>query len=141
MTSFSEMFRRVRSAAGQSRAAKTVELYGWLLLLEGGMVMIFPHFVASFLQFAPLNPQAANLLRMVGVLVAGIGMLYAISGRMNAEGFVFATLLDRPLVPPIAGVLWYLGLLPGGLALLFALEDFSSWIWTLMTWRAELRPH
>jgi uncharacterized protein YjeT (DUF2065 family) len=139
MTPFAEMFRRLRAAPEQSRAAKTVELYGWLLLLEGGVILIFPHFVASLLRFAPLQPDASNLLRLAGVLVAGIGMLYTISGRLNAEGFVFASLLDRPVVPPVAGLLWYFGFLPGPLALLFALEDFSTWLWTLLTWRADMR--
>ncbi len=139
MTSFREMFRRLCSVPEQCRAARTVELYGWLLLFEGGAILIFPHFVASLLHFAPLHPQASNFLRLAGVLVAGIGILYTISGRMNAEGFVFASLLDRPVVPPVAGLLWYLGLLPGTLALLFAFEDFSTWLWTLLTWRAELR--
>jgi hypothetical protein len=141
VTSFRELFRRLGSVPEQSRAARAVELYGWLLLLEGGLILIFPDFVASLLRFAPLQPQASNFLRLGGVLVAGIGMLYTISGRMNAEGFVFASLLDRPVVPPIAALLWYLGLLPGSLALLFALEDFSSWLWTLLRWRAEMhRP-
>ena len=36
-------------------------------------------------------------------------MLYIVSGRLNAEGFVFASLFDRPLVPPVVAVLWYPG--------------------------------
>ena len=66
-------------------------------------------------------------------------MLYFVSGRMDAEGFVFATLLDRPLVPPIMAVLWYSGKLPGSLALLFEVQELVSFSWTLLTWRAELR--
>lgn len=31
----------------------------------------------------------------------------------------------------------YFGAFPGALALLFALEDSASWLWTLLTWRAE----
>lgn len=139
MNSFGEMLARLRSAAGQSRASKTVELYGWLILLEGGFILLFPQMAASILQFGPLGTEGANFLRMVGLLVGGVGMLYTVSGRMNAEGFVFATLLDRPLVPPIVAVLWYLGFLPGSLALLFAIEDFASFLWTLFTWRGELR--
>jgi hypothetical protein len=71
------------------------------------------------------------------MLVSGFGMLYLPSGRLNAEGFVFATLIDRPFVAPTMIILWYLGALPAPLALLFAIEDSASWIWTLMTWRAE----
>ena len=83
MTSFRELFRRLGSVPEQSRAARAVELYGWLLLLEGGLILIFPDFVASLLRFAPLQPQASNFLRLAGVLVAGIGMLY--TKVLNAE--------------------------------------------------------
>ncbi len=139
MTPLGAMFRRLLSAAGQSHVAKTVEVYGWIILAEGIFILFLPQAVASLLQFGPLSEQSANFLRMVGLLVGGVGMLYVVSGRLNAEGFCFATLLDRPLVPPIVGVLWYLGLLPGGLALLFAVEDFGSFLWTLMAWRADLQ--
>ncbi len=95
---------------------------------------------AGLLRFELVSVEGANFLRMVGLLVGGVGMLYTVSGRVNAEGFVFASLLDRPLVPPIVAVLWYLGFLPGVLALLFALEDFGSFLWTLRAWRAERTP-
>jgi len=89
--------------------------------------------------FGPLNPQASGFLRLIGMLVSGFGMLYVLSGRLNAEGFVFATLIDRPFVAPTMAALWYFGALPAPLALLFAIEDSASWLWTLMTWRAEHR--
>ena len=63
-------------------------------------------------------------------------MLYVVSGRLNAEGFIFASLLDLLLVPPLMAVLWYCGIVPGPLALAFALQDFGSF-WTLLTWRSE----
>ncbi len=66
-------------------------------------------------------------------------MLYVVSGRLNAEGFVFASLLDRPLVPPIMAVLWYLDIIPGPLALAFSVQDFTGFLWTLSAWRAEAR--
>jgi len=50
-------------------------------------------------------------------------MLYVLSGGLNAEGFVFATLIDRPFVAPTMATLWYFGALPGPLALLLAIED------------------
>ncbi len=139
MTPLHEMFRRLLAATGQSRAAKTVEVYGWIILAEGMVILFAPRLVASVLHFTLQSDEAANYLRMVGLLVGGLGMLYTVSGRVNAEGFVFATLLDRPLVPPIVFTLWYLGMLPGALALLFAVEDFGSFLWTLLTWRADQR--
>ena len=136
---FREMFERLLRAEGQSRTARTVEVFGWLILAEGAVMLFAPHFVASVLQIPPLVEQAANYFRLIGVLVGGLGMLYVVSGRLNAQGFIFASLLDRPLVPPMMALLWYLGILPGPLAAAFAILDFASFLWTLFTWRSELR--
>ena len=131
------MFRRLLSAEGQSRSAKTVEVFGWLILIEGTLVLFAPHFSLSVLGIAPPGDQATDYLRLVGLLVCGLGMLYIASGRLSAEGFVFASMLDRPLVPLAMALLWYLEIIPGPLALIFSLQDFGSFLWTLFTWRAE----
>jgi hypothetical protein len=73
----------------------------------------------------------------VGLLLGGLGMLYVVSGRLNALGFVFASMLDRPLVPFIMAVLWYHGIVPAPLALFFAVSDTASVLWTFAAWRAE----
>jgi hypothetical protein len=137
MSSFGEMFGRLLHATSQSRAAKTVEIYGWLIFAEGILILLFPQHVSALLRFGPLGQDGLMFFRLAGLLVAGIGMLYFVSGRMNAEGFVFATLLDRPLVPPIMVVLWGSEKLPGSLALLFAVQELASFLWTLLTWRAR----
>ncbi len=134
---FAQMLRRLLRAEGQGRAAKTVELYGWLLLIEGATTMISPRLVATILALPPLVDQAANYFRLAGVWVAGIGLLYLLSGRLNATGFVFATLLDRPIVLPLLGVLWYLGMVPGTFALAAGLQDLLTGLWTLTIWRQE----
>jgi hypothetical protein len=131
------MFRRLLSAQGQSRSAKTVEVFGWLILIEGTIVLFAPHFVVSLLHIAPLSNQAANYFRLVGLLVCGVGMLYVASGRLNAEGFIVASMLDRPLVPFAMTILWHLEVIPGPLALIFSIQDFGSFLWTLTSWRAE----
>jgi hypothetical protein len=100
------MFRHFISAAGQSRSAKTVEVFGWLILFEGTIVLFAPHFAISLLGIEPLTPQATNYFRLVGLLVSGLGMLYIASG-LNAEGFVFASMLDRPVVPFATAILWF----------------------------------
>jgi hypothetical protein len=133
------MLQRLWRAEGQSRAAKTVEVFGWLISGEAILIVFAPHVVASILHLPALVEQGANYFRLAGLLVGGVGMLYVVSGRLNAEGFVFATLLDRPLVPPVMAILWYLGLVPGPLALAFALQDFGTFLWTLVTWRADRR--
>ena len=137
MTSSHDMLRRLLSADGQSRSAKTVELFGWLILIEGSAVLFYPHASAALLQLPPLVEQASNYARLVGLLVSGLGTLYIVSGRVNAEGFVFASMLDRPLVPFAMAVLWYLNILPTPLALLFSIQDFGSFLWTLFSWRSE----
>ena len=131
------MFHRLLSAEAQSRSAKTVEVFGWLILIEGTIVLFAPDFVASLIHISPLSDQAANYFRLVGLLVCGVGMLYIASGRLNAEGFVLASLLDRPLVPIAMAILWYQGIVPGPLALIFSIQDFGSFLWTLFTWRGE----
>jgi hypothetical protein len=131
------MFRRLVNAAGQSRSAKTVEVFGWLIIAEGTSVLFAPHFSASVLGILSLAEETANYFRLVGLLVCGVGMLYIASGRLNAEGFVFASMLDRPLVPIAMAILWSLDIIPGPLALIFSIQDFGSFLWTLFAWRAE----
>ena len=134
-----DMFSRLLRPTEQTRAAKTVEAFGWLILTEGIVLMLAPHSVAALLHLPALEPQGANYLRLAAMLVCGVGVLYVVSGRLNAEGFVFGSLLDRPLVPLVMVVLWYLGIIPGPLALLFAVQDFGSFLWTLAAWKAEQR--
>ena len=132
------MFRCLISAAGQSRPAKTVEVFGWLILFEGTIVLFAPHFAISLLGIEPFTPQTTNYFRLVGLLVSGLGMLYIAGGCLNAEGFVFASMLDRPVVPFAMAILWFLEILPGSLALIFN-SRLRQFLWTLFSWRAE-RP-
>jgi hypothetical protein len=131
------MFHRLLQRTGQSRTARTVELFGWLIFLEGPLMLLTPHLAASLLNLPALSEQAANYFRLVGLLAGGVGMLYIISGRLNSTGFAFASLLDRPLVPFVMLVLWLTGVVPGALALAFAIQDGASFLWTLLTWRSE----
>jgi hypothetical protein len=135
--SLSEMFRRLFNAEGQTRAARSVESFGWLDMALGLIILIGPYWTAWLLQLPALTDQGANYLRLVGLLVGGLGMLYVVAGRLNAHGFVFASLLDRPLVPVIMAVLWYKQILPGTLALAFGVSDFGGFLWTLSAWRKD----
>lgn len=134
---FAAMFNRMLRAKDQSRSALTVEVFGWLMLFESAAVLFVPHGVAALLHLPALSEQGANYFRLVGLLVGGLGMLYTVSGRLNADGFTFASMLDRPLVPFIMVGLWYFGFIPGVLALIFSITDFGTFLWTLSAWRAE----
>lgn len=117
--SFNEMFRRLLNAEEQSRAARTVESFGWLDMTLGTIILLAPYWSAGLLDIPALISQGANYLRLVGLLVGGLGMLYVVAGRLNAQGFIFASMLDRPMVPAIMIFLWYNDILPGSLALAF----------------------
>ena len=136
---FHEMLGHLLQADWRGPSARTVELFGWLILFEGSIMLLAPMWAASILHLPPLVEQAANYLRLVGLLTSGVGMLYVVSGRLNAEGFIFASLLDRPIVPFVMATLWYLDLVAWPLALAFSIQDFGSFLWTLFTWRRERR--
>ncbi len=110
-------------------------------MLEGSVMLLTPAGAASVLHLPALVEQAENYFRLVGLLTGGIGMIYVVSGRMNADGFIFASLLDRPLVPFVMAALWYLNLIPWQLALAFSIQDFGGFLWTLFTWRKEQRSY
>jgi hypothetical protein len=133
------MFHRLITAEGQSRSAGTVEIFGWLILVEGASIVLLPQLAVGLLHLPLLVEQAENYFRLVGILVSGVGMLYVVSGRLNAEGFVFASMLDRPLVPIAMAILWHLEIIPGPLAVIFSIQDFGSFLWTFVTWRSEHR--
>jgi hypothetical protein len=135
----SDMFRRLLQAKEQTRAARSVEVFGWVDLVLGSVILLAPDLTAAVLQLPTLTDQGGNYLRLVGLLVGGLGMLYVVAGRLNAQGFVFASLLDRPLVPGIMALLWHLEILPGPLALAFSVTDFGGFLWTLSAWRADAR--
>jgi uncharacterized protein YjeT (DUF2065 family) len=136
---FAAMFARLLKPGERSRASITVEVFGWLIMLEGTLMLFAPAGAASILHLPTLVEQAENYFRLIGLLVGGLGMIYVVSGRLDAEGFVFASMLDRPLVPLVMATLWYLKLIPWQLALAFSIQDFGSFLWTLFTWRKEQR--
>jgi hypothetical protein len=136
----SEMFRRLLTKAErQSRAARSVEYFGYIELALGITILLTPSGTAALLHLPALSQQDISYLHLVGVLIIALGILYVVSGRLNAEGFVVASLLDRPLVPAVMAVLWYKGILPGPLAVAFSISDFGSFLWTAFSWRADVR--
>ena len=133
------MFRGLRRPVSQTRAARTVEYFGWLDFVLGLLILLATYWMATLFHLPALSVEDANYLRVAGCLVAALGMLYIVNGRLNAEGFVVASLLDRPLVPIIMAVLWSRGILPGTLAVAFSLTDFGGFLWTAFAWREDVR--
>jgi len=139
MPSLREMFGRLVVADGQSRAARSVEGFGWIELALGTSILFAPFAMASLLHLPPLNTQAAAYTRIVGLLASGLGLLYVASGRLNSTEFAFASMLDRPLVPIAMAVLVRKGIVPLNLAVAFSISDFGTFLWTLWAWRRDQR--
>jgi hypothetical protein len=133
------MFGRLIIADGQSRAARSVEGFGWIELALGTAILFAPFAMASLLRLPPLVTQAANYTRVVGLLVSGLGVLYIASGRLNSTEFAFASMLDRPLVPFVMAVLVRKDIVPLNLAVAFSISDFGSFLWTFWWWRRDQR--
>ena len=72
MPSFQTMFRRLRSPEDQSRTAKTVEIFGWILLLESVLIFLAPRLVASLLHLPLLERAAANSVALVAFPTLGL---------------------------------------------------------------------
>jgi hypothetical protein len=136
---FSELWALLFRPDNRSRTSRTIEAFGWLILVESNLMLLAPHAAAALLHLPALTEQAAHYFQLVGLLVGGLGMLYVVSRRLDAEGFIFASLLDRPLVPIVMILLWHWQIVPGPLALAFALQDGLSFAWTLLAWRADRR--
>jgi hypothetical protein len=136
---FPQMAKRLLHPTQVSPSARTIEIFGYLMLVEGITIVVATRGVAALLGLPDFSDSAATYFRLVGLLVAGLGMLYAVSGRLNAQGFVFASLLDRPMVPFVMLALWYWGLCPAILAAAFGLQDFCSFLWTVSAWCRERR--
>jgi hypothetical protein len=139
MPTLSEMFYRLVKPEGQTRIARTIEIFGWFDLVVGLVILVAPGLVELVLSVPPLTVQGANYLRLAGLLVAGLGTLYVVSGRLESPEFAFASLIDRPFVPVIMAILWWRGIIPGSLALAFSVADFGGFLWTLSAWRAATR--
>jgi hypothetical protein len=137
---FSQWLERLLRPTRDSASANTIEAFGWLLLAEGLAIFIVPYEVAALLKLPNVTAAAAVYFRLVGLLIAGLGALYTVSGRVKAQGFVFASFFDRPIVPFIMAVLWWNDLIPAILAIAFSVQDFGSFLWTVWAWRTE-REH
>jgi hypothetical protein len=139
MPTLREMFGRLVVADGQTRAARSVEGFGWIQLVLGTLILNAPRLAASLLRLPALDAQAQNYSRLVGLLVCGLGLLYIASGRLSSTEFAFASMIDRPLVPFVMAVLVWKGILPLPLGIAFSISDFGSFLWTLSAWRLDER--
>jgi hypothetical protein len=133
-----QMLRRLIEPEPLTRVSRSIEIFGWVDLALGLLILIAPRFTATLFHLPPPFPLDVSPLRVVGVLVTTLGVLYILNGRFNSQGFAVGALLDRPLVPLIMAVLWHNHILPRSLAASFSIVDFSGFLATAFAWRADL---
>src|SRR6266567_435990 len=69
----SEMFHRVCNRDGQTRVGRTVEIFGWLDLVLGLIILIAPALVELLLSLPAYTVQSENYLRLARLLAGGPG--------------------------------------------------------------------
>lgn len=114
-------------------AARSVNVFGSYLLLLGALLLVAPN---PMLTLIGLTPTTEVWIRVVGMLVAILGIYYRIAANANLTPFFLATVLVRASVP-----LFLLGFILAGWVgwplLLFGVIDAAGAAWT---WGALRQP-
>jgi hypothetical protein len=117
-----------------SAAARSAYVFGIYLIVVGGMAMSAPN---TLLWLLRLEPTSEPWIRMLGVVVAAIGMLDVACARTNQTGFIRATVGTRTFAALSFSAFVALGLAPATI-LLFAAIDAAGALWTFLALRGEL---
>ena len=114
-------------------AARSVNVFGSYLLVLGAILLVAPN---PFLQLVRLPPTTEVWIRIVGMLVAILGIYYRIAAAANLAPFFLATVLVRASVP-----LFLLGFTLAGWVewplMLYGAIDAGGALWT---WKALRHP-
>jgi hypothetical protein len=116
-----------------SPAARSVNIFGAYLLTLGVLLLIAPNLLLTAFG---LPPTAEVWIRVVGMLVAYLGIYYRVAAAANVTQFFLATILLRTGVP-----LFFLTFVLAGWAewplVLFGAVDAAGAAWTWTTLRAH----
>jgi hypothetical protein len=114
-------------------AARSVNAFGTYLLLLAVILIVIPN---PLLQLFGLPQTSEVWIRVVGMLVAFLGIYYRVAAAADLTPFFVATIMVRSSVP-----LFFLGFVLAGWVgwplLLFGCVDVAGAIWT---WMALKRP-
>jgi hypothetical protein len=114
-------------------AARSVNAFGIYLIVLAVMLIVTPN---PLLRLFGLPPTGEVWIRVVGMLLAFLGIYYRVAATANLTPFFVATVMVRSSVP-----LFFLGfVLAGWVAwplLLFAGVDVAGALWT---WTALKHP-
>lgn len=116
-------------------AGRTVELFGYYLIPLGLLLMLAPNAVLSPFGFAPATEV---WVRVVGVVVAPLGVYYVALGRAPVPSLLMLTVYARVWVCVTFALFVAAGLSQPMLAV-FGAVDLLGAIWTWTALRSERR--
>lgn len=111
-----------------SQAAKSVLYFGYYLLGLGPILIFAPNVLLSLFQ---IDTTDEVWLRVVGVLVLGLGIMYSRNARTENQVFFQTTIIDRVMALGFFTVFVLAGWVQWQL-ILFGLIDFAGAGWTWM---------
>lgn len=112
--------------------SKYTVINGYIYLLLGGLLVVWPGAVQVLLMDPPFVGNESALFRVLGMTVAVIGWLYVFGGRSGGRNFGPASVLDRVVLVPLVLVpLVVSGIFPhtfGAFAILDPALGIGAWL-------------
>lgn len=118
-----------------SRSAFSIQAFGMYIIALGLALVFVPNVLLALFRM----PVATEVwIRVLGVVVVNIGIIYVVAARFNAVEVMRATVYGRPLVFVWFAAFVALGLAPPMLLLFGAVEVVGA-LWTWWAMRADER--
>ena len=118
-----------------SKSAFSIQAFGIYIVALGLGLVFVPNLLLALFR---MPPTSEVWIRVLGVVVANIGILYVVAAQSNAMTIFRATVYGRPAV-----FAWFAGFVALGLApkmlLLFGAVEVAGALWTWWALRADLR--
>lgn len=116
-----------------SKAAKSVFVFGWYLVLNGLMMTFAPNVMLGTLG---IPPTVEPWLRCLGVVVLVLGLYYIQAGREEVTPFFRWTTWGRPIVL-FAFVVMVIARVAPPVLIAFGLIDTAGAVWTALALRKQ----
>jgi len=119
-----------------SPAARSIRAFGLYAVLLGAVLLVAPNVLLGLFGLAPTSEV---WIRVVGMLVAFLGVYYQVAAATEHAAFMATTVLVRGSIP-----LFFLVFVGAGWVewplLVFAAVDLAGAVWTGMALRSRRTP-
>ena len=114
-----------------SRAAVSIVVFGWYFLAIGIVMAVVPNVLLAVLRIPPTHEP---WIRILGTVVAILGLYYLAAAREENTGFFRWTTMGRTIVlPAFIALVVFAGAPPA--TILFGVIDAAGALWTAMALR------